>query len=277
MLKIIITGAAGRMGRRLVANIAMDNDLKLVGATEYPGSEFIGQDAGSVAGVGELNVPILEDMDIALNTADVIVDFSTGNVLNNVKLAVEHGIGIVIGTTALTEQDLEEINTLAQQGGKIVLSTNYSVGVNLLFYLSELTARILPDDFDIEVIEAHHNKKKDAPSGTAMTLAQILCASRKLSIDEDLRHGRVGIVGARTTQEIGVHSIRGGDIVGDHTVMFASEGERIELIHRASSRDTFARGALRAARFIADVQEGGRIFSMQDVLAEMLAAAAEEA
>ena len=257
MLKIIITGAAGRMGRRLVANIALDNDLQLVGATEYPGSEFIGQDAGSVAGVGELNVPILEDMDIAIKNADVIVDFSTGNVLNNVKLAVENDVAIVIGTTALSEQDLDDINALAQQGGRIVLSTNYSVGVNLLFYLSELTARILPDDFDIEVIEAHHNKKKDAPSGTAMTLAQILCAARKLAVEQDLRHGRVGIV-------------------GDHTVMFASEGERIELIHRASSRDTFARGALRAARFIADTQEGGRIYSMQDVLAEMLAVAEED-
>ena len=275
-MNFIIHGAAGRMGRRLVANIALDNDLQLVGATEYPGSEFIGQDAGSVAGVGELNVPILEDMDIAIKNADVIVDFSTGNVLNNVKLAVENDVAIVIGTTALSEQDLDDINALAQQGGRIVLSTNYSVGVNLLFYLSELTARILPDDFDIEVIEAHHNKKKDAPSGTAMTLAQILCAARKLAVEQDLRHGRVGIVGARTTPEIGVHSVRGGDIVGDHTVMFASEGERIELIHRASSRDTFARGALRAARFIADTQEGGRIYSMQDVLAEMLAVAEED-
>ena len=269
MLKIIITGAAGRMGRRLVTHVVEDNDLQLIGATESPGSPYIGQDAGAVAGVGELNIPILEDMDIAIKHADVVVDFSTGDVLGNARLAAAHNVASVIGTTALTDADKAELQSLAADGARIVYTTNYSIGVNMLFHLAELTAKALPDDFDIEVIEAHHNKKKDAPSGTAMSLAEILCKARALSVEEDLRHGRQGLVGARTRQEIGMHSIRGGDIVGDHTVLYAAEGERIELTHRASSRDTFVRGALRAARYIAKAP-GGRVYNMKDVLADLL-------
>ena len=264
MLNIIVTGSAGRMGRRLVANIASDPELKLVGATEIAGSPFIGVDAGSVAGVEELGVKIGAELDPFLGKADVVIDFCTGTVVENAKKAASKGLAIVIGTTAITSAEKDELKVLASGGARIVQSTNFSLGVNLLFYLSKLTASILTDDFDIEITEAHHNQKKDAPSGTAITLAEILCAARGLDYEKDVRHGREGMTGARTKHEIGMHSIRGGDIVGDHTVMFAALGERVELTHKASSRDTFAKGALRAAKFLSSSKPG--LYDMQDVL-----------
>lgn len=264
MLRIIITGAAGRMGRRFVANIAEAEDLVLAGATEWSGSEFLGMDAGSVAGCGELGVKLVPELDGLLANADAMIDFSTGDVVANAKKAAAAGIAIVIGTTALTAEDKAELHKLADNGARIVQTTNYSVGVNLLFHLSALTAKTLSDDFDIEIIEAHHNKKKDAPSGTAVSLAEVITGVKNWSYEEDVRHGRKGIVGARTKKEIGMHAVRGGDIIGDHTVMFAAEGERIELTHRASSRDTFVKGALRAARFLSTAKSG--YYDMQDVL-----------
>lgn len=264
MIKVAVTGGAGRMGRRLVANIAEDKNLELVGATEFPGSAWIGLDAGEVAGVGKLGVAITDQLGDALKNADVMIDFSTGKVVENARLAAGLGVNMVIGTTALTAEDKAALHALADSGAKIVQTYNYSVGVNLLFHLSAIAADILSDDFDIEILEAHHNQKKDAPSGTAARLAEILCEKRGLNVDSDIRYGREGIVGARTKKEIGMHSIRGGDIVGDHTVMFAALGERIELTHRASSRDTFAKGALRAAKFLASAPAG--YYDMQDVL-----------
>ena len=267
MLRIIITGAAGRMGRRLVANLAEDPALELAGATEYPGSSLIGADAGELAGVGVLGVKIVPSLEEAFangGKVDAVIDFSTGAVVDNAKLAAEKGAGIVIGTTALTAEQKADLHTLADNGARIVQTYNYSVGVNLLFYLSGIAADILSEDFDIEIIEAHHNQKKDAPSGTAARLAEILCAKRGLDMEKDVRHGREGIVGARTKKEIGMHAVRGGDIVGDHTVLFAALGERVELTHKASSRDTFAKGALRAAKFLANAQSG--YYDMQDVL-----------
>ncbi len=264
MLNIIITGAAGRMGRFLVANTASDPELTLVGATEWSGSEFLGLDAGSVAGVGELGVRISSELTDSIRMGDVVVDFSTGNVLEHAKVCAAHNKAIVIGTTALTAEEKAELRQMADQGARIVLASNYSIGVNLLFYLSRIAAEILPDGFDIEIMETHHNQKKDAPSGTAVTLAEILCESRGLDYDKDVRHGREGIVGARTRQEIGMHSIRGGDVVGDHTVLFAAPGERVELTHKASSRELFAKGALRAAKFLATAKSG--FYDMQDVL-----------
>lgn len=271
MLKIIITGAAGRMGRRLVANIAAQNDLKLVGATEWSGSEFLGTDAGMLAGVGALNVPLTDSLASIVRGADAVIDFSTGNTLENAKLCAENNVAIVIGTTALSSEVKAGLDELAAKGAKIVQSYNYSIGVNVLFHLTKVAARALPEDFDLEVIEAHHNKKKDAPSGTAVSLADILCQARGLSPENDIRHGRQGLVGARTRKEIGMHAIRGGDIVGDHTVMFIAEGERIELTHRAGSRDMFARGAIRAARWICERKAPGKVCSMQDVLADLFA------
>ncbi len=266
MLKVIITGAAGRMGRRLVANIAADPELELAGATEYPGCSLLGADAGEAAGVGKLGVKIVDSLEEAFaDGADAIVDFSTGDVVENARIAAAKGAGIVIGTTALTTEQKAELHKLADNGARIVQTYNYSVGVNLLFYLSGIAASILNDDFDIEVIEAHHNQKKDAPSGTAARLAEILCEKRGLDVNQDVRHGREGIVGARTKKEIGMHAVRGGDIVGDHTVLFAALGERVELTHKASSRDTFAKGALRAAKYLAANPAAG-YYDMQDVL-----------
>ena len=264
MIRIIITGAAGRMGRRLVANIAEAGDLQLAGATERPGSEFLGMDAGSVAGVQPLGVKITENLAPLFDQADAIIDFSTGAVVENAKLAAAKGLAIVIGTTALTAEDKAELKNLADNGARIVQTTNFSVGVNLLFYLTRIAAQTLSDDFDIEIIEAHHNQKKDAPSGTAVSLAEVITKVKGWDYDKDVRHGRQGIVGARTKHEIGMHAVRGGDIVGDHTVMFAAQGERVELTHKASSRDTFAKGALRAVRYLTEARPG--MYDMQDVL-----------
>lgn len=264
MIRIIVTGAAGRMGRRLVANIAESGDLKLAGATERPGSEFLGLDAGTVAGVAPQGVRITDDFAGLVSQADAVIDFSTGAVIANARLAASKGLSIVIGTTALTADDKAELKKLADAGAKIVFASNYSVGVNLLFYLTKLAAQTLSDDFDIEIIEAHHNQKKDAPSGTAVSLAEVIANVKGWDYDKDVRHGRVGNVGARTRHEIGMHAVRGGDIVGDHTVMFAANGERVELTHKASSRDTFAKGALRAVRFLANAKPG--LYNMQDVL-----------
>ena len=264
MIRIIITGAAGRMGRHLVANIAASDDLKLTGATEYSGSEFLGIDAGSVAGVKPLGVKITPELAPLLDNADAVIDFSTGDVIGNARMAAAKGLAIVIGTTALTADDKAELHRLADNGARIIQTTNFSVGVNLLFYLTKIATKTLSDGFDIEIIEAHHNKKKDAPSGTAVSLAEVVTEVKGWDYDKDVRHGRQGIVGARTQHEIGMHSIRGGDIVGDHTVLFAADGERVELTHKASSRNTFAKGALRAARFLVNAKPG--FYDMQDVL-----------
>ena len=265
MIRTIITGSAGRMGKALVAAIAANPEFQLAGATEYPASPLIGQDAGTVAGVAALGVPISAALtQEMLANADAIIDFSTGNVLENARAAAKAGLSIVIGTTALTDADKAALRKLSAQGARIVQTFNYSVGVNLLFFLSGKTASLLADDFDMEIIEAHHNQKKDAPSGTAVSLAEVVTSVKGWDYDKDVRHGRQGIVGARTQHEIGMHSIRGGDIVGDHTVLFAGDGERIELTHRASSRMTFAKGALRAAKWLAGASAG--YYDMQDVL-----------
>lgn len=267
MLKIIVAGAAGRMGRRLVANIQEDPDLTLAGATECPGSPWIGMDAGEVAGSGKNGVKISDSLAGAIQTsggADAVINFSTGNVIEDSRFAAQKGLALIIGTTALGEEGKQTLKNLAENGAKIVLASNFSAGVNLLFHLAARAAEILSDDFDIEIIEAHHNRKKDAPSGTAASLAEILCKKRGLNPGTSLRNGRAGITGARTKNEIGVHAIRGGDIVGDHMVLFAAQGERVELVHRASSRDTFAKGALRAAKFLASAKCG--LYDMQDVL-----------
>lgn len=264
MAKVTVIGAAGRMGRRLVTNILSTPGMSLAGAVEYPASEFLGCDAASVAGLSACGVKITASLEEALENADAVIDFSTGTVMENAELAASKGCRIVIGTTALgpdAPAKFEEIAKKHQVG--IVFASNYSVGVNLLFYLSKKVAGILKD-YDVEIIEAHHNQKKDAPSGTAVTIAERICEARGLSYEKDVVHGRNGLVGARTKTEIGMHSVRGGDIVGDHTVMFATTGERFEMTHKASSRDTFARGAVRAVAFLETAKPG--LYNMQDVL-----------
>ena len=264
MIRVVVTGAAGRMGRHLVSNIAGSKDMKLAGATERQGSEFIGQDAGLVAGAGQLGVPISEDILPLLKGADAIIDFSTGSVQDNVRAATAAGCCSVVGTTALGEEAKELFTKLASKGARIVYASNYSVGVNLLFHISRQVAKILADDFDVEIVEMHHNLKKDSPSGTAVSLAEVIAEAKGLNYKNDVVHGREGIVGVRTKDEIGMHAVRGGDVVGEHTAYFFGQGERLELTHKASSRDTFARGALRAVRFLSKAKPG--LYDMRDVL-----------
>lgn len=264
MIRTVIFGSAGRMGRRLIANIAENADFKLVGAVEYDASPELGKDAGLVAGVEPCGVKISTAAEIDFNNADAVINFATGGVIECAKKAVACGCAVVIGTTALSAEEKAILADLAKNGGRIVAASNMSIGVNLLFKLTREATRILGEAYDVEIVEMHHNQKKDAPSGTAVTLAETVCEERGWDYEQDVRHGRNGMVGKRTGREIGMHSLRGGDVVGDHTVIFAINGERIELTHKASSRDTFARGALTAAKFL-QTSTGG-LYTMQDVL-----------
>lgn len=205
-----------------------------------------------------------DDISPIFDQTDAIIDFSFHEVTRGfAERCAETGKAIVIGTTGHTDEDRKAIQSLSSRI-PIVWASNYSTGVNTLFWLTRKAAEILGTDFDLEVIEMHHRMKRDAPSGTAATLSEILADVRQAQLSEVIRHGREGIVGARTKEEIGMHSLRGGDVVGDHTVVFATQGERVELTHKASSRDTFANGALRAAAWAVKQQPG--LYSMQDVL-----------
>ena len=239
--KVIITGSKGRMGRALIACAPNFRELEIAG-----------------------QVDIGDDLSAVIAGCDVVVDFSSHTATPGVAdLCAKHKKALVIGTTGHTDTDTFEVR-LRKAQIPIVWSSNFSTGVNTLFWLTRKAAEILGPDFDLEIIEMHHRLKKDAPSGTAKTLAEILAGVRKLQPGKAARHGRVGIVGERTPGEIGIHSVRGGDVVGDHTVIFANTGERLELAHKASSRDTLANGALRAALWVVKQKPG--VYTMQDVL-----------
>ena len=241
MTKIIITGSKGRMGQALVSCAKSFRELEITAQIDKD-----------------------DDLGGVIDKCDVVVDFSAHSVTPSVAaLCARHHKALVIGTTGHTDTDTFEVR-LKQAQIPIVWASNFSTGVNTLFWLTRKAAEILGPDFDLEIIEMHHRLKKDAPSGTAKTLAEILAEVRKLHLDKAARHGRAGIVGQRTPVEIGIHSVRGGDVVGDHTVIFAKTGERLELTHKASSRDTFANGALRAALWVVKQKPG--VYDMQDVL-----------
>jgi 4-hydroxy-tetrahydrodipicolinate reductase len=241
MTKIIITGSQGRMGQALLACAARIPELQVVGAVDQG-----------------------DDLSAIIGQAEVVIDFSFHSAtLGVAELCAKHGKAIVIGTTGHSKEEKAEIEKRKAEI-PMVMATNFSTGVNTLFWLTRKAAEILGPAFDLEVVEMHHRLKKDAPSGTATTLLEILADVRKLQLADALRHGRQGIVGERTQNEIGIHAIRGGDVVGDHTVIFANNGERVELTHKASSRDTFANGALRAAQWL--VQQKPGLYDMQDVL-----------
>jgi 4-hydroxy-tetrahydrodipicolinate reductase len=265
MIRVTVIGAAGRMGRMLVTQIRADEELSLAGAIEFPGCPLLGQDAGSIAGIGEVGVKIGARIEDVLAMTDAVIDFSAPeNTMAAAPKIVAAGAALVIGTTPLSAEHKAALSALAARGGRILATPNMSVGVNLLFALCAKVAPILAADYDIEVVEMHHNRKKDAPSGTAARLGEILAQATGRDYARDTVHGRVGLVGARTRREIGMHAIRGGDVVGDHTVIFAADGERVELTHKASSRETFAKGALRAVKFLATAPAG--LYDMQDVL-----------
>jgi 4-hydroxy-tetrahydrodipicolinate reductase len=252
------------MGRAIIALSAERSDLRIAGAIECEGHPDLGKDAGVTAGVAPLNLPITSDLRKALRDGQVIVDFSSRtSTLACAEVARKTGKAMVIGTTGLSGEDIAKIKKAAE-AIPIVLSPNMSVGVNLLFQIADQAASKLTG-YDIEIVEIHHNKKKDAPSGTAKRLAQIVAEATGRDLSEDGVYGREGLIGERKPEEIGVHAVRAGDVVGEHTVIFAGPGERIELTHRAHSRNTFAAGALRAALFAAKATPG--LYSMLDVLA----------
>lgn len=261
MLRVGINGAAGRMGRRLVALVSESGDMSVVAALECDDNDLLGRDAGEVAGAGTIGVPITTEIE---GRPDVLIDFSSPeSTVARARECAKAEIALVVGTTGL---DAEQVSALeaAAQSVPCVYAPNMSVGVNVLAKLVKLAAHTLGPDFDIEVIEAHHRFKKDAPSGTALKLARAAAEGLDRELDEVGVYGRHGIIGERTAQEIGVHAVRAGDIVGEHTVLFGALGERVELKHSAHSRDTFVRGALRAARFIAGKKPG--MYTMEDVL-----------
>ncbi len=264
MIKVIVAGCAGRMGSRLVALIKESTALTLIGAIEGKGHVAVGEDAGELAGCGTLGLKVSDDLSALLDRGEVVIDFSApAATLAHLRLAAQHRRAMVIGTTGFSPQELMELRSLAKSI-PCVFSPNMSVGINLLFKVLAEMAKILGDDYDIEVIEAHHRLKKDAPSGTALKLAEVLAKAVNRDLEQVGVYARKGLIGERKRTEIGIQTIRAGDIVGDHTVLFGGLGERIEVIHRAQSRDTFARGALRAARWL--VKQPPGLYDMMDVL-----------
>ncbi|HLN84200.1 MAG TPA: 4-hydroxy-tetrahydrodipicolinate reductase [Candidatus Binatia bacterium] len=263
-LGIIVCGIGGRMGGAVVRAIQQAPDLELVAAVDKPGSARIGKDAGAVAGAGELGIPITSNLPAALKRNSVIIDFTLPEAsLGFLKYAAESRTPIVIATTGFNVNQQAEIKRRARRT-PTVLSANTSLGVNVLMALVADAAKRLGNDYDIEIIEAHHRFKKDAPSGTALALGQSAANALGRDLDKVMISGRKGIIGERGKKEIALLSIRAGDIVGEHSVIFGGIGERIELIHRAHSRDSFAKGALRAAKWLAKKKPG--LYNMRDVL-----------
>ncbi len=253
-----------RMGSR-IATLGIEHpEINLVGGFERPGHEKIGQDLGVVLGRGPLGITIKDNLEDIINDAEVVIDFTTPQAtLQTLKTVAEHGKAAVVGTTGFSKEDLADIEALSKKIA-FVMAPNMSVGVNLLFKILKTVAGVLGDDYDVEIIEAHHRMKKDAPSGTALKLAQVVASALDRDLDEVAVYARKGLIGERSRKEIGIQTIRAGDIVGEHTVMFAGTGERIEITHRASSRDTFASGALRAALWVYGRPPGR--YDMLDVL-----------
>jgi len=256
MIKAIIDGSCGRMGKMIIQTIVQTEDIELVGAVEYPAHPDVNKDAGVIAGVGELGVKISGKLSDVIDNADVVIEFTTPEAtLENLQMVVDAKKSMVIATTGFTDAQMGQLNELTKQI-PCVMAPNMSIGVNILLRLVSEAAKALGDDFDIEVIEAHHNQKKDSPSGTALRIAEVIADSLDRDLERVGVYGRKGIVGKRTREEIGIHAVRGGDIVGDHTVLFAGSGERIEIVHRAHSRQTFANGAVRAAKWVVTAHKG---------------------
>lgn len=264
MVRIAVAGAAGRMGSRITALSQEYAGLKLSGVFERKGHKDIGKDIGAIIGIGNTGINLADSLESVIDSADLIISFTTIEAsLEHLRLASARDKAIVIGTTGFSKENLNEIK---EHSRKIpcVQASNMSMGVNLLLKVLQDIARVLGEGYDIEIIEAHHRMKKDAPSGTALKMAQVIADALNRNLDEVAVYARKGIIGERQPKEIGIQTIRAGDIVGEHTVLFGGLGERIEVTHRVSSRDTFARGALRAALWLAGKPAG--LYDMQDVL-----------
>jgi len=264
MTNIAITGASGRMGKALIQAVNLDEASSLSGALVRAGSSFADVDAGEIAGIGKLNVKTGVDLREILHNTEVLVDFTTpAATLDNLDACVKAGVAMVIGTTGFSSDQLSVLEAQAQKI-PVVFAANFSTGITLAMRLLETAARVMGADSDIEVIETHHRNKVDAPSGTALALGRIVADTLGRNLDECAVYGREGLTGARNRETIGFATVRAGDVVGDHTVLFAAEGERLEITHKASSRMSFARGAVRAANWLVDKPAG--LYSMTDVL-----------
>ena len=263
-VSISITGAAGRMGRSLIEATHEEPAATLHSTIEHGGSSLLGADVGELAGLGKVGVVLADDPAAALEGADVLIDFTRPNVtLDNIELCRKTGTKMVIGTTGFSDEEKAKIAEAAKEIA-IVFAPNMSVGVNLCFKLLDIAARVMGDEVDIEVIEGHHRHKIDAPSGTALRMGEVVADALGRDLKECAVYGREGNTGERDRKTIGFETIRAGDIVGDHTVLFADIGERVEITHKASSRLTFAKGAVRAAGWLMEKESG--LFDMQDVL-----------
>ncbi|MCL0033321.1 4-hydroxy-tetrahydrodipicolinate reductase [Thermodesulfovibrionales bacterium] len=264
MTKVIVAGATGRMGSRITALLKDYHNLRLVGAIEREGHEAIDKDIGRLIGIGDIDVKLTDSLEEIIDNSNVIINFTTTSAtMRHLKVAAERKKAIVIGTTGFSKEETESIREICREI-PIVLAPNMSVGVNLLLKILQDIARVLGDDYDIEIVEAHHRLKKDAPSGTAIKMAEVIADAVNRNLDDVAVYTRKGIIGERAKKEIGIQTIRAGDIVGEHTVLFGGLGERIEITHKASNRDTFARGALKAASWVINQRPG--LYDMQDVL-----------
>ena len=264
MTRIAVTGAAGRMGKALIEAVVINPDATLTAAIVRPESSLVGVDAGELAGVGQQGVKVVGDINQVVNDFDVLIDFTAPvATLVNAQVCAANGKKLVVGTTGFTDEQKSELLSKADDTA-LCIASNFSTGVNLCFKLLDVAAKVLGDDVDIEVYEAHHRHKVDAPSGTALSMGEVVAGALGRDLKEVAVYGREGQTGARDRQTIGFATVRAGDIVGDHTVTFAADGERVEITHKASSRMSFARGAVRAADWLAQKDKG--LFDMQDVL-----------
>ena len=264
MTRVIIAGAAGRMGRRIGYMVNEHPDLQVAAGFEKTGSPGLGMDMGELGGYGTAGIKVADGVDAVIDAGDVIIDFTFHEATMQIaRKAAAKSRAMVIGTTGLSPENLQELAELTKNF-PCVQAPNMAVGVNVLFKLAAKVAAILGNDYDMEIVEAHHRMKKDAPSGTAMKLGEMMAAAVGRDLGKVGVFARHGIIGARTDREIGLQTIRAGDIVGEHTVYFAGAGERLELTHRAHSRDNFARGAALAAAWV--VQQSNGLYTMFDVL-----------
>ncbi len=264
MIRVIVIGAPGKMGQRVIAQLRTDPELQLVGALAHAAHPDLGRDAGEVAGGGALGVAVVHELEPLLTQTDVIIDFSVADAtLAYMPKIAAAGKAMVIGTTGFTDSQQDEIKRLSADM-RCFLAPNMSLGVNVLFQVVRQVAAALGADYDVEIMEAHHRTKVDAPSGTALRMASIIAETLGRNLDDVGVYGRQGMIGERSDTEIGIQVIRAGDIIGEHTVIFGGMGERLELIHRSQNRDNFARGGLRAAKWV--VQQPAGLYSMEDLL-----------
>ncbi len=264
VIKVGVIGAGGRMGRMLIEAVKANPQTMLNAAIERQGSSLVGADAGEVAAIGRLDVQIVDNLQAVVDDIDVLIDFSLPDATEqNMKICAEHNVAMVIGTTGFNEQQ-EQVLAKASEKVAIVYAGNYSTGVNLSLKLLGMAAKAFGNDADVEIIEAHHKHKIDAPSGTAYMMAEAVAEARGQNLKDVAVYGREGQTGEREAGTIGIHAIRGGEIIGDHTVMFIADGEVVEITHRARARMTFAAGAVRAATWVIEQSTGQ--YDMQDVL-----------